>query len=85
VSDDVSRAAEQQAREERENALYIARDIAVLERAFPDLTPERAAITTERAEYEASFVLHALRRAAGDRTLPAIMRDGLTSESDFGH
>jgi fido (protein-threonine AMPylation protein) len=59
------------------NELYTARDLAVLERAFPGLTPERAMQTDDRAEYEASFVLAGLRRAAGKRTLAAIIRDGL--------
>jgi cell filamentation protein len=63
------------------NELYIARDIAVLERAFPGLTPERAAQTTDRAEYEASFVLPGLRAAMGNRSLEAIIRDGLTPSS----
>ena len=60
------------------NALYVARDIAVLERAYPGLTPEKAETTNERAEYEASFVLQQLRRAAGENTLDAIIRDGLS-------
>jgi fido (protein-threonine AMPylation protein) len=59
------------------NALYVARDIAVLERAFPDLTPRRAMETENRNEYEASFVLEALRRHAGDNSLAAIIRSGL--------
>ena len=42
------------------NMLYVARDVAVLERAFPGLTPESAMLTEDRAEYEASFVLTAL-------------------------
>jgi hypothetical protein len=60
------------------NQLYIARDIAVLERAFPGLTLERAMATDDRLEYEASFVLTRLRREAGRRTLEAIIRDGMT-------
>jgi hypothetical protein len=59
------------------NALYVARDLAVLERAFPDLTNDRAMQTNERAEYEASFVIEGLRREVGDKTLAAIIRDGL--------
>lgn len=62
------------------NALYVARDLAILERAFPDLTPESAMQTTDRVEYEASFVIDGLRRAVGDRPLAAIIRDGLMPE-----
>jgi fido (protein-threonine AMPylation protein) len=62
------------------NELYAARDLAVLELAFPDLTPERAMRTNNRAEYEASFVLTGLRRAVGDRPLSAIIRAGLSAE-----
>ena len=60
------------------NQPYIARDIEVLERAFPGLTPERAMATDDRLEYEASFVLTRLRREAGTKTLEAIIRDGMT-------
>jgi cell filamentation protein len=35
------------------NRLYLARDLAVLERAFPDLTKEKAMQTNDRVEYEA--------------------------------
>jgi cell filamentation protein len=59
------------------NALYIARDLAILERAFPDLTPERAMQTNDLAEYEASFVLDGLRQSVGNNTLAAIICDGL--------
>ena len=48
------------------------------QRAFPDLTPERAMTTTDRLEYEASFAPSSLRRAMGGRTLDAILRDGLS-------
>ena len=60
------------------NALYAARDLLVLERAFPDLTPERAMQTTDRVEYETSFVLDALRRAVGNKTLAALIEAGLS-------
>ncbi len=63
------------------NELYVARDLAVMERAFPDLTPEKAMQTDDRAEYEASFVIDGLRRAVGDRPLSAIIGDGLTAEN----
>lgn len=59
------------------NRLYVARDIAVLERAFPGLTPQRGMETNDRAEYEASLALPALRRAPG-ASLEAIIREGLT-------
>jgi len=59
------------------NTLYLARDLAVLERAFPDLTPEKAMQTTDKAEYEASFVLDRLRRAVGNKPLGVIIRDNL--------
>ena len=59
------------------NALYMARDIEVLQRAFPDLTPERAMQTNDRSEYEASFALEALRRNVGDNTLQAIITRNL--------
>lgn len=60
------------------NELYIARDVAVLDRAFPGLTPERGMATDDRAEYEASLALPALRRRMGERSLQAIIRAGLT-------
>ena len=59
---------------EQRNTLYLARDLAVFERAYPGLTPERAMETNDRAEYEASFVLARLRKAAGDQTLEAMIR-----------
>ena len=62
------------------DALYVARDLAVLERAYPDLTPERAMETDDCTEYEISFVIERLRRVAGARTLAAIIRDGLSEE-----
>jgi cell filamentation protein len=57
------------------NALYIARDIAVLERLYPGLTEERAMATNDRAEYEAWFHLEKLRKARGEKSLEAIIRD----------
>ncbi len=58
------------------NRLYVARDIAVLERAFPGLTPERGMQTNDRAEYEASLALPGLRRVPG-ASLEAIIRAAL--------
>jgi cell filamentation protein len=59
------------------NELYVARDLAVLENAFPNLTPEKAMQTNDRAEYEASFVMEGLRRAVGNKPLGAIIRESL--------
>jgi fido (protein-threonine AMPylation protein) len=59
------------------NELYVARDLAVLQRALPDLTPEKAMRSNDRAEYEASFVIEALRREVGDKSLAALIRNGL--------
>ncbi len=58
------------------NRLYVARDIAVLERAYPGLTPERGMETNDRYEYEASLALPALRRRGP--TLETIIGEGLT-------
>jgi len=60
------------------NELYVARDLAFYEREFPGLTEERAMQTDDRREYEAYFTVRSLREAAGDRTLEAIIREGLT-------
>jgi hypothetical protein len=60
------------------NELYVARDLAVYEREFPGLTEEKAMQTDDRREYEAYFTVQALRDAAGDRPLEAIIREGLT-------
>ena len=57
--------------------LYIARDFAVLERAYPDLTPEKAMQTSDRVEYEAFFVIEGLRRELGDKSLTGIIRGAL--------
>ncbi len=59
------------------NELYVARDLAVLERAYPDLTSEKAMQTNDRAEYETFFVIEGLRRMVGDKSLIAIIREGL--------
>ena len=61
------------------NALYIARDLAVYERAFPGLDESKAMTTENRREYEAFLTMDRLRKLAGDRTLEAIIRDGLTA------
>jgi fido (protein-threonine AMPylation protein) len=59
------------------NRLYVARDIAVLERAFPGLTPQRGMETNDRAEFEASLALSA-RRCVPGALLETIIREGLT-------
>jgi len=61
------------------NELYVARDLAVYEREFPGLTEQKAMQTDDRREYEAYFTVRALRDAVGDRSLGAIIRDGLSS------
>lgn len=58
------------------NRLYVARDIAVLERAYPGLTPQRGMETNDRYEYEASLALPGLRRH--NASLEGIIREGLT-------
>lgn len=60
------------------NTLYMARDVAILERHYPDLTPERAMTTNNRNEYEASFVLAGLRRSLDGQSLSSNIRSGLT-------
>ncbi len=72
------------------NRLYVARDIAVLERAFPGITPERGMQTNDRAEYEASLALPGLRLVPG-ADLETIVRAGLmplsvpAAETSAGH
>jgi cell filamentation protein len=62
------------------NQLYRARDLAVLQRAFPGLNEHRAMTTNDRAEYEAWYGIDRLRREVGDMTLAAIIRDRLSRE-----
>jgi hypothetical protein len=61
------------------NALYVARDVAVLERAYPGLTEERAMATDGRAEYKAWYHLEKLRELQGQKSLEAIIRDGIAT------
>jgi cell filamentation protein len=65
---------------QQRNELYIARDLAVLDRAFPDLTEDKAMQTNDRAEYEAYCVMANLRNAVGDKSLEAIIRQGLSAD-----
>jgi cell filamentation protein len=61
------------------NALYLARDVAVLEHAYPDQTPERLMQTNDIVEYEALNRMPALKRMVGDKSLSALIREGLSS------
>lgn len=59
--------------------LYMARDVAVLDRFYPGLTEQRAMTTQDRSEYEAWFMVNNVRRAQtgtleqiiAERTTPA--------------
>lgn len=59
---------------EARNALYVARDVEVLERAYPALTAECAMATDDRQEYEAWWHLEELRKMRGENTLERIIR-----------
>jgi cell filamentation protein len=67
---------------EARNALYIARDVAVLERAYPGLTEERAMATADLAEYEAWWDLKKLRQEQGGNSLERIIGDALKPEHE---
>jgi cell filamentation protein len=58
---------------EARNALYVARDVAVLERAYPGLTEARAMATNDRVEYEAWWHLTKLRELQGENALERII------------
>jgi cell filamentation protein len=60
------------------NALYLARDLAVLDRAFPGLTEEKAMQTNDRVEYEAFYTITNLRSAVGARSLDVMIAEALT-------
>ena len=60
------------------NDLYRARDIAVIDRPYPNLTSERAMTTNDGAEYEISFVLDRLRQALDGKSLATVIRAALT-------
>jgi len=62
---------------EARNLLYIARDIAVLERAFPGLDETRAMQTENRREYEAWWHLRKLREMRGENSLERIILNAL--------
>jgi hypothetical protein len=67
------------------NQLYIARGLAVLERAFPHLTEQTAMQTTDRAEDEAWVTRERLRHIAAATALETIIRAGLTLKPTNGH
>ena len=58
---------------EARNALYVARDVAVLERTYPGLTEVRAMETDSRVEYEAWWHLTKLRELQGENSLRRII------------
>lgn len=67
---------------ETRNALYIARDVAVLERAFPGLDETRAMATEDRAEYQAWWHLEKLREMQGEHSLELIILNALRPDHD---
>ena len=62
---------------EARNALYVARDVEVLERFYPGLNEERAMATDDRNEYQAWWNLEKLRRLRGTNTLELIFARAL--------
>jgi fido (protein-threonine AMPylation protein) len=70
------------------NQLYVARDLAVLERHYPGLDEKRGMATNDRAEYEAFLTIKALKKHVGDKTLEGILSGSLTladRSRDAGH
>jgi cell filamentation protein len=63
---------------EARNALYVARDVEVLERFYPGLTEERAMATGDRNEYQAWWSLEKLRILRGANTLEQVFARALT-------
>ena len=63
--------------QESRNQLYVARDVAVIERAFPGMTEARA-LEDEGMGYMAFQTLNQLRGIQGRRDLGAIISAGLT-------
>ena len=70
------------ANRDKRNDLYIARDIEVMNRAYPDLTEERAMQTDNRHEYETFFRLDTLRQLANGKTLASIIESSLMLEKE---
>ncbi|HUB43983.1 MAG TPA: Fic family protein [Acetobacteraceae bacterium] len=60
------------------NALYIARDVAVLERVYPGLSEERAMATDDPGEYQAWWHLAKLRKLQGEDSLERLILAALT-------
>ena len=67
---------------EARNALYVARDVEVLERAYPGLSADRAMATDGRGEYEAWWHLEKLRQMMGGNTLQCIIAESLSLTDD---
>lgn len=67
---------------EKRNDLYVARDIEVMSRAYPDLTQDRAMQTDNRHEYETFFRLEALRKLSNGKTLASIIEGSLKREKE---
>lgn len=59
---------------EKRNALYVARDLEVITRHYPGVTPETA---EDRRSYEAALQVESFRRTLGDHPLRDIIRAGL--------
>ena len=64
------------------NALYVARDVAVLERAYPGLTEEQAMTTADRTEYEAWWHLARLRELQGEYSLERLVLAAFVTPSE---
>lgn len=60
---------------EHRNALYAARDVEVLSRHYPGVTPDNA---TTRSAYEAALQLESFRKGLGDHPLRGLIRASLT-------
>lgn len=63
------------------NALYAARDVEVLSRHYPGVTPDNA---TTRSAYEAALQLESFRKGLGDHPLRDVIRAALTEGRTLG-
>jgi fido (protein-threonine AMPylation protein) len=63
------------------NALYAARDVEVLSRHYPGVTPDNA---TTPSAYEAALQLESFRKALGDHPLRDLIRAALTERRTLG-
>jgi fido (protein-threonine AMPylation protein) len=61
---------------DQRNTLYAARDLEVITRHFPNVTPETA---ERRDAYEAALQADSFRRTLGDHPLQDLIRKGLTA------